>query len=235
MDVSGDLVIYSGRSEPLIQPVIDAFKTKYPNVNVLLKAGSNSELANALIEEQANPQADVFITTELFTVQSLAGQGIFQSYLPKGVFSRDPLMPEVMDGVADPRVRHPGVLVYFIEQDGNQTGLPVVTMDDLRVFISFEHEFQCCAAEECKTRDIVVVSVKQSAVEEIVLRMRINEEAFQVVGKSKINVAGNLPVVIGNQQVPVALRESADPVVTHAVILGEDDLDGVSPDRHLLG
>lgn len=84
IDVSGDLVIYSGRSEPLIQPVIDAFKAKYPNVNVLLKAGSNSELANALIEEQANPQADVFITTELFTVQSLAGQGIFQTYLPKG-------------------------------------------------------------------------------------------------------------------------------------------------------
>ena len=83
--VSGDLVIYSGRSEPLIQPVIDAFRAKYPNVNVLLKAGSNSELANALIEEQANPQADLFITTELFTVQSLAVQGIFQSYAPVGV------------------------------------------------------------------------------------------------------------------------------------------------------
>ena len=83
-DVSGDLVIYSGRSEPLIQPIMDAFKAKYPGVNLLLKAGSNSELANGLIEEQANPQADVFITTELFTVQSLAGQGIFESYLPKG-------------------------------------------------------------------------------------------------------------------------------------------------------
>lgn len=83
-NVSGELVIYSGRSEPLIQPVIDAFKAKYPNVEVLLKAGSNSELANALLEEQANPQADLFITTELFTVQSLAQQGIFQSYLPAG-------------------------------------------------------------------------------------------------------------------------------------------------------
>ena len=83
--VSGDLVIYSGRSEPLIQPVIDAFRAKYPNVNVLLKAGSNSELANALIEEQANPQADLFITTELFTIQSLAAQGIFQAYAPVGV------------------------------------------------------------------------------------------------------------------------------------------------------
>lgn len=84
VEVSGELVIYSGRSEPLIQPVIDAFKAKYPNVEILLKAGSNSELANALIEEQANPQADLFITTELFTVQALAGEGIFQPYLPNG-------------------------------------------------------------------------------------------------------------------------------------------------------
>lgn len=84
-EVSGNLVIYSGRSEPLIQPVIDAFKAKYPNVNILLKAGSNSELANALIEEKTNPQADVFITTELLTVQSLVPEGVFQAYAPAGV------------------------------------------------------------------------------------------------------------------------------------------------------
>ena len=69
--------------DPLFQ-VIDAFQAKYPNVDVLLKAGSNSELANALLEEQTNPQADVFVTTELFTVQSLAQEGIFQSYMPVG-------------------------------------------------------------------------------------------------------------------------------------------------------
>lgn len=83
-EISGELILYSGRSEPLIQPVLQAFQAKYPNVDVLLKAGSNSELANALIEEQSNPQADVFITTELFTVQSLAIQGIFEAYLPAG-------------------------------------------------------------------------------------------------------------------------------------------------------
>ncbi len=80
--VEGDLVIYSGRSEQLIQPVLDAFQAKYPNVKILLKSGQNSALANALIEEQSNPQADVFITTEIFTVQSMYQQGIFQSYRP---------------------------------------------------------------------------------------------------------------------------------------------------------
>ena len=83
-EIGGRLVIYSGRSEPLIQPVLDAFRVRYPQVEILLKAGSNSELANALLEEQGNPQADVFITTELFTIQSLSRQGLFQPYRPQG-------------------------------------------------------------------------------------------------------------------------------------------------------
>ena len=79
---SSELIIYSGRAEPLIKPVLDAFQAAHPEVEILLKAGSNSELANALLEEQANPQADIFITTELFTVQSLAKEGILASYRP---------------------------------------------------------------------------------------------------------------------------------------------------------
>lgn len=83
-EVSGNLIIYSGRSEPLLQPVIAAFQARHPGVKVLLKAGSNSQLANALLEERANPQADLFIATELFTIQALAGQGAFQAYWPAG-------------------------------------------------------------------------------------------------------------------------------------------------------
>lgn len=90
VEVAGKLILISGRSEALIQPVLDAFQAKYPQIEILLKAGSNSALANALIEEQPNPQADVFITTEIFTVQSLAQKGIFQSYLPKGAASLPP-------------------------------------------------------------------------------------------------------------------------------------------------
>ena len=79
--VTGTLVVYSGRKEPLIQPVLDSFKAKYPDVEIVLKSGSNSELANALIEEKANPQADVFITTEVFTVQTLYAEGVFENYV----------------------------------------------------------------------------------------------------------------------------------------------------------
>lgn len=124
-EVSGQLVIYSGRSEPLIQPVIDAFKAKYPNVEVLLKAGSNSEIANALIEETANPQADVFITTELFTVQSLAQQGIFQSYVPAGA---DQLPAEFLgaDNLWTGLTRRARVIIYnadLVSQDELPTSM----------------------------------------------------------------------------------------------------------------
>ena len=124
-DISGDLVIYTGRTEPLLQPVIDAFKTKYPNVNILLKAGSNSELANALLEEQANPQADVFITTELFTVQSLAQQGVFQAYKPVGA---DQLPAEFLgaDNLWTGLTRRARVIIYnadLVSQDELPTSI----------------------------------------------------------------------------------------------------------------
>jgi iron(III) transport system substrate-binding protein len=77
---SGTLVVYSGRSEPLIQPVLERFKSHNPDIEILLKSGSNSELANALLEEQNNPQADVFITTEVFTIQALQQAGVLQGY-----------------------------------------------------------------------------------------------------------------------------------------------------------
>lgn len=79
-NLSGKLVIYSGRSEPLIQPVLDRFQSQHPDIEILLKSGRNSELANALLEEQNNPQADIFITTEIITIQALQQAGILQSY-----------------------------------------------------------------------------------------------------------------------------------------------------------
>lgn len=85
--VSGELVVYSGRSEPLIQPVLAQFQAAHPEVKVLLKTGKNGDLANALLEERANPQADVFLTTEMVTIQALAQQGVLAPYAPPGAAS----------------------------------------------------------------------------------------------------------------------------------------------------
>jgi iron(III) transport system substrate-binding protein len=76
---SGTLIIYSGRSEALITPIIDAFKVKYPDITVELKSGKNNELAAAILEEKANPQADIFISTDMLTHINLANEGVLRA------------------------------------------------------------------------------------------------------------------------------------------------------------
>jgi len=69
------LVIYSGRSEALITPIIEAFQQAHPDIVVNVKAGKNNELAAAILEEQQNPQADVFISTDMLTHINLSTAG----------------------------------------------------------------------------------------------------------------------------------------------------------------
>lgn len=76
---SGSLVIYSGRSEALITPIIEAFKAKYPDITVELKSGKNNELAAAILEEKANPQADIFISTDMLTHINLSKEGVLRA------------------------------------------------------------------------------------------------------------------------------------------------------------
>jgi iron(III) transport system substrate-binding protein len=71
------LVVYSGRSETLIKPIIDAYMSTHPAVNVLLKAGKDNELAATILEEKNAPQADVYITTNFLTSLALARDGVF--------------------------------------------------------------------------------------------------------------------------------------------------------------
>ena len=74
------LVVYSGRSEALIKPIIDAYMITHPSVNVLLKAGKDNELAATILEEKNTPQADVYITTNFLTSLALARDGVFVAH-----------------------------------------------------------------------------------------------------------------------------------------------------------
>jgi iron(III) transport system substrate-binding protein len=74
------LVVYSGRSEALIKPIIDAYMDTHPKVNVLLKAGRDNELAATILEEQNAPQADVYITTNFLTSIALAREGVLAAH-----------------------------------------------------------------------------------------------------------------------------------------------------------
>jgi len=74
-----ELVIYSGRKDKLIQPVLDAF-TKETGIKATLRAGGASELANAIMEEKSNPQADVFIANDAGTLEKLRLDGLLATY-----------------------------------------------------------------------------------------------------------------------------------------------------------
>jgi iron(III) transport system substrate-binding protein len=74
--LDGDLVVYSGRREPLLQPIIDAFEED-TGINVSVKYGATNELGNALIEERGNPRADVFVGTDAASAESLRSRGVF--------------------------------------------------------------------------------------------------------------------------------------------------------------
>lgn len=82
--IKSNLVIYSGRTESFMQPIIIAFNDIYPDITIQLKSGKNSELAATIIEERANPQADVFISTDMLTHINLSKEGVLASLPIKG-------------------------------------------------------------------------------------------------------------------------------------------------------
>jgi iron(III) transport system substrate-binding protein len=71
-----ELVIYSGRQQPLILPIITAFEKK-TGIKVTLKSGSSQELANLLLEEKEKTQADVYISTDASLLEKLAQANLF--------------------------------------------------------------------------------------------------------------------------------------------------------------
>jgi iron(III) transport system substrate-binding protein len=84
---TGELVIYTSRAESLFKPVLDEFKRAYPNINVTLLTGAGGELAARILEERANPKADVFLNTDTLSMQSLAAEGVLAPNSSKAVMA----------------------------------------------------------------------------------------------------------------------------------------------------
>jgi len=84
----GRLVIYSGRSESLVQPIIDQFE-EASGIEVEVRYGSTSEMAGVLLEEGANSPADVFYAQDPGGLGALQNAGLL-ALLPEEILQKVP-------------------------------------------------------------------------------------------------------------------------------------------------
>ncbi|HEY5603286.1 MAG TPA: extracellular solute-binding protein [Gammaproteobacteria bacterium] len=70
------IVIYSGRSDNFVKPVINQF-SEQTGINVVLHAGASTALLNKLSIEGARTDADLFLSNDAGTLQKGAELGLF--------------------------------------------------------------------------------------------------------------------------------------------------------------
>jgi iron(III) transport system substrate-binding protein len=92
--LSGDLTIYSGRTESLVGPLIEQFEQE-SGLNVEVRYGDTAAMAATILEEGANSPADVYYGQDAGALGALAKAGRFT-----------PLPEDVLNQV-EPRFRSP--------------------------------------------------------------------------------------------------------------------------------
>ena len=93
---SGKLVIYSGRSDSLVQPIIDQFKDA-TGIDVEVRYGSTSEMAGVLLEEGGNSPADIFYAQDPGGLGAIQAAGLFGK-LPASILAKVPERFAAEDG-----------------------------------------------------------------------------------------------------------------------------------------
>jgi iron(III) transport system substrate-binding protein len=92
----GSLIIYSGRSESLVQPLIDQFEAA-TGIDVEVRYGSTAEMAGVLLEEGANSPADLFYAQDPGGLGAAQAAGLLQT-LPESILSAVPERFKPADG-----------------------------------------------------------------------------------------------------------------------------------------
>lgn len=92
----GELVIYSGRSESLVGPIIAQFE-EVTGINVAVKYGKTGEIAATLLEEGDKSPADVFFAQDPGGLGEVANAGMFAT-LPSGITGKVPAWARSPEG-----------------------------------------------------------------------------------------------------------------------------------------
>ena len=77
------LVVFSGRKEPLIKPIIALFE-KTTGIKVVLRTGQSALLAQQILHNISHPTADIFIAKESGSLEYLRLNNAFVPYVSEG-------------------------------------------------------------------------------------------------------------------------------------------------------
>ena len=92
-----NLVVYSGRSETLIAPLVAMFSEKY-GVDVSVKYGKTGEIAAVLLEEEDKSPADIFLAQDPGGLGVIANASMLR-ILDDNILNKVPIWAKSPDGI----------------------------------------------------------------------------------------------------------------------------------------
>lgn len=81
---SDEVIIYSGRSENFVEPVLRDFERE-TGIRVRLLSGNATSFAHRIVEERSRPQADIFLANDAGVMEFLRLQGVLTPITSPGI------------------------------------------------------------------------------------------------------------------------------------------------------